>query len=226
MKKFGQIMVMALGFGLLTIALSSITSKPVAAEKVDPVLVTNTTAQAVPVRYATTPTVNVGTIPAISGSVSVSNFPSIQNVSLSNTSATPLFVDADSPARNSFTQTCHITNHLGESFAECGAVDHFVPFPISPNIAVVTGFTGEFTVPTGTVVEAVRLCWDGSNCTSSAGTFFNIIPVKIGNDGTLDHYSASLTSGPLFLPSARGTAIVSVLTNINPGSAVGGEIHA
>jgi hypothetical protein len=51
-----------------------------------------------------TPTVNVGSLPA----VQLSGTPA---VSVSNTASTPLYVDADRPARNSFSASCFTDNY-------------------------------------------------------------------------------------------------------------------
>ncbi len=85
MKQFSKVMLLALGFGLFAVVLSSLPSHIAVASGTAPVLVQNTAANPVPVSYPTPPTVNVGTLPAISGSVSVSNLPSSQNVSFNGT---------------------------------------------------------------------------------------------------------------------------------------------
>lgn len=95
MKKFAKIMLIAFGFGVVTVLIGFLTSMPTTAERpprVEPVKVTNTP---LPV----TGTVNVGNFPAtqnvnvtntslaVSGSVGVSSLP---NVTLNNSNTNPL----------------------------------------------------------------------------------------------------------------------------------------
>src|SRR5260370_38937538 len=92
-------MLIAVGFGILPLALSLVPSKPAGAAGAAPVMVTNTP---LPVQ-GTVGVNNFPTTQPISGTVSVGNFPTTQNVSFSNTSATPLHIrDVDNPAHNPF----------------------------------------------------------------------------------------------------------------------------
>src|SRR5260370_82801 len=94
MKQLRKILLITLGVGLVGIVISLITETPSKAtnNNIVPVSVTNTP---LPVTVTGSP------------SVSVSNFPSAQNVSVSNTSSTPIRVtDVDNPAHNAVFGTC------------------------------------------------------------------------------------------------------------------------
>jgi len=118
-KQFSKLMLIALGFGILTLALSLVPSKPVGAAGSAPVMVTNTP---LPVQ-GTVGVNNFPTTQPISGTVSVGNFPTTQNVSFSNTSATPLHIrDVDNPAHNPFgiAQVCRLA--VGSEGCEFGSI--------------------------------------------------------------------------------------------------------
>ena len=98
MKKITKILLIAVGFSMLTIALGSLTSRPVPAQappSTVPVTVKNTTAQPVPTSAQGTTTV--------AGTVAITSMPtvnariaspvSLAPGSLSNTASTPLFVE-------------------------------------------------------------------------------------------------------------------------------------
>jgi hypothetical protein len=79
MKQLAKVMLLALGFGILAVVLSTIPNHPAAASGSAPVTVVNTPN----VNVANSPTVSLasGTSVGINGSVSVANLPTVQNVS-------------------------------------------------------------------------------------------------------------------------------------------------
>jgi hypothetical protein len=108
MKKFAQIMLLTLGFGVFAVVLSLYPSQPAAADKpgtIDPVLVTNTPLPVTgnvnaavtslpPVQISGTPSVNAtitNTPVPVSGQVEVTNFPTAAgDVTVKNTATNPV----------------------------------------------------------------------------------------------------------------------------------------
>lgn len=207
MKQFGKMMLLALGFGILTVVLSYIPSRPAAAAGAAPVFVTNTGGSPVPVSYPTTPTVNVGTLPAISGSVSVSNFPNTQNVSFngtaqpisfSNTSTTPLFVDTNGPAREAVSGNCNAQGTNASGVTSCTLV--LVP---AGKVLVVESLSIRVKISASKQIED-NGCSISANDVSGNATFNFFTPALVlqGSDGTLNYYT---WGGPVTLYA--GTAI-------------------
>lgn len=132
MKRFGKILGLALGFGILAAVLAYIPSRPVAqAAGSAPVVVTNTTAQPVPV--AQSGTWNVG----ITGTPTV-GLANGSTVGINNTATTPVLVrDVDNAARHAIQSTLSL---------------------IVPDVSDSASGT-VFTVPTGErlVIESVSI---------------------------------------------------------------------
>jgi len=106
MKKLGSILLGTICLCILAIAVGLLTSAPAPAAPVVPtipVAVVNTPL-AVNASVSGTPTVNVNSLPA----VQLSGTPT---VNLSSTASDPLYVDADRPARNSFSASCNTQNY-------------------------------------------------------------------------------------------------------------------
>lgn len=109
MKQFSKLMLLAFGFGLLGVVLSSLSNHPVAAQGSSvPVTVVNTAARPVPVSYPTTPTVNIGTLPPIAGSVSIAGQPLSVNVA-----NTPSLTEQGTPFAQ---QLCFVSGAVGGCF--------------------------------------------------------------------------------------------------------------
>jgi len=164
MKQFSRLMLIALSFGIVTLALSLVPSKPVGAAGSAPVMVTNTplpiqgTVNAVQssawnVGISGTPSVNVAGLPAV-------QFNGTQPVTFSNAEANPIFTrDVDSAVRHPIVR--FVCSDVGTPGSNCGS---------SPNF---------FTVPSGArlVIEQV----DGT-CTQYSGTNVTGVGIKIQAD--------------------------------------------
>lgn len=118
MRKFGKILLIGLGFGLVTAVLGFLTSKPAPAQHVVPVRVVNTPlptsiSNAVRVSGAVNANVTNSVLP-ISGAVTatIANTPvpvsGTVNSNFSNTSSTPVFADTDGPARSGVAASCDV----------------------------------------------------------------------------------------------------------------------
>ncbi|HTF25821.1 MAG TPA: hypothetical protein VK937_18210 [Candidatus Limnocylindria bacterium] len=145
MKKFLKIMLITLGFGLVTVLIGFLTSRPTTAQFPPPV---------VPVKVTNTP------LP-----VTVSNFPAIQSVNFngapqpvffSNTTATPLFTrDVDNPVRQPVFGSCDAINLSPvNGFVSCdisfiSPTSNFSSVPAGKRL-VIEFVSGEADVPTGT----------------------------------------------------------------------------
>ncbi len=156
MKQFSKLMLIALSFGIVTLALSVVPSKPVGAAGSAPVTVTNTplpiqgTANAAQsgtwnvgingtpnVNIANAPNVNIGSLPAVqlaSGTtVGISGTPS---VNINNSGASPLFVQ-DSGSGFPFVQPAAVQIAAGQSQ---GHVEFMSPHGAVTVIESVSGF--------------------------------------------------------------------------------------
>jgi hypothetical protein len=134
MKRISKILVAALSFGLVAVALGFLTKS--SAQAPSPVTVDNTTTNPVPTSAVGTTTVSgrvsaaqlgawrVGALQSgswsvgitntsipVSGSVGVSDLPA----NLSTTPTTPVYVDTDRPARNGFNSQCSTGNTVDSS---------------------------------------------------------------------------------------------------------------
>jgi len=125
MKKFGKILLIGLGFGLVTAGLGFLTSNPTPAQLPPPsvpVKVTNTPlpvqgtvsiSNTVPVAGTVNAYVTNSVLP-VSGAVTatIANTPvpitGAVTADFSNTSSTPLFADTDGPARSGFGASCFV----------------------------------------------------------------------------------------------------------------------
>ncbi len=164
MKQFSKLMLIALSFGIVTLALSLVPSKPAGAAGSAPVMVTNTplpiqgTVNAAQsgawnVGINGTPSVNVAGLPAV-------QFNGAQPVTFSNAEANPIFTrDVDSAVRHPIVR--FVCSDVGTPGSNCGS---------SPNF---------FTVPSGArlVIEQV----DGT-CTQYSGTNVTGVGIKIQAD--------------------------------------------
>jgi hypothetical protein len=160
MKKFAKIMLIALGFGLVTVALGFLTSQPAPAQA--PI-------STVPVRVTNTPLPVQGTLGASQNgawNVGVSNFPATQTVSFngvaqpvsfSNATGIPLFTrDVDNPARQPVFGSCGVINQLPTNggFVSCNIsftspTSSFSSVPAGQRL-VIEFVSVEADVPTGT----------------------------------------------------------------------------
>lgn len=127
MKKFAKIMLITLGFSLVTGAIGFLTSKPAPAQAPPPVVPVRVTNTPLPitgnVNVTNSPLAVSGNVAAnVSGTVNVGNFPATQNVSgtvalsgtspvslSNNTPTTPVYADDERPARNGFAANCTAT---------------------------------------------------------------------------------------------------------------------
>lgn len=163
MKHFGTMLV-GLGIGLGGVVLGSLPSQPTV--KADE------TRRTVPVAVENTPTVNVRTLPAITGSLSiagqpvsvnVNTLPAVQlapgttvgvtggNFSFSNTASTPIFTrDKDNPALAPFQATLCASPTINP----CGNIDFAVP--VGKTLVIEFVSTACFSA-TGSVVGALSL---------------------------------------------------------------------
>ena len=148
MKKFARIMLIAVGFGLVTVALGFLTSNPRPAQAAPiaaPVIVTNTP---LPIQGSVTASISNASVP-VSGTVAVSSLPPVtlsgtSPVSFSNTPTTPIYADADRPARNGFGAQCFSppvdsSGQTGCTIATIPAGREVVIETITCHIAVGTG---------------------------------------------------------------------------------------
>src|SRR6266567_3823938 len=164
MKQFSKLMLIAVGSGILTVALSLVPSKPAGAAGSAPVTVTNTP---LPVQGTVgaaqsgawnvgingTPSVTVAGLPAV-------QFNGTQPVTFSNAEANPIFTrDVDSAVRHPIVR--FVCSDVGTPGSNCGS---------SPNF---------FTVPSGArlVIEQVD-----STCTQYSGTNVTGVGIKIQAD--------------------------------------------
>src|SRR5437773_5009395 len=174
MKQFSKLMLIALSFGIVTLALSLVPSKPVGAAGSAPVMVTNTplpiqgTVNAAQsgawnVGINGTPNVNVAGLPAV-------QFNGTQPVTVSNAEANPIFTrDVDSAARHPIVS--RVCSDIGTPGLNCG---------LDPNF---------FTVPGGArlVIEQV----DGT-CTQYSGTNLTGVGIKTQTDTSIVEHSIPL----------------------------------
>lgn len=127
MKPFSKVIVPAVCVGILAAVLLSVPAQPVGAQRITPVLVTNSPLETT---VTNTPSVTISGTPA---------------VSVGNTSATPLFVrDVNGPDAQPFARDCLIETFsatgLGScSFAAVPAGKRWVIKNVSGQLAVDTG---------------------------------------------------------------------------------------
>ncbi len=129
MKHFTKIMLLALGFGLFTVLLSSLPSRPsVAADDIKTVIVGNTPLPitgSVNANIAGNVNANItnAAVP-VTGTVAVSSLPAVtlsgsSTVSVTSSSAAPVFVDIDEPSRHPYQSTCANGASAGEAANGC-----------------------------------------------------------------------------------------------------------
>ena len=174
MKQFSKLMLIALSFGIVTLALSLVPSKPAGAAGSAPVMVTNTplpiqgTVNAAQsgawnVEINGTPSVNVAGLPAV-------QFNGAQPVTFSNAEANPIFTrDVDSAVRHPIVR--FVCSDIGTPGGNCGSAPNF------------------FTVPGGArlVIEQV----DGT-CIQYSGTNVTGVGIKIQADTSIVEHSIPL----------------------------------
>ena len=188
MKQFGKIFCLALGFGILAAVLASVPSRPVAqAMGAAPVLVTNTTAQAVPTSAQGT-TAIAGTVQAQQNgtwNVGING-----NVTVGNTASSPVLVrDVDNPARHPFQKLL------------CSGLANFACQGAPPS----------FTVDSGKQLVIEFVAW--SCTTQSSSSISSVVLISAPSSG--DFNGAFWLSVPPLGPSA--TSFASQLTRIYAG---------
>lgn len=160
MKKMAKILLIGLGFGLVTAVLGLLTSKPTTAQlppaplPVVSVKVTNT-----PLPVQGTVNANVTNTVPVSGTVAVNSLPAI---SLNNNTTSPLFVrDVDNPARQPVLGACDLIQVSGPTFQSCDvhfatdvpAFSGFITIPAGYRL-VIEYVSGEVDLPTGTAIPS------------------------------------------------------------------------
>jgi len=188
-------MLIALGFGLVTVVLGFLTSNPRPAQAAPgaPVIVTNTplpvqgsvnanVTNTVPVS-GTVAVSSVGSLPPVSGTVSLSGTP---NVNVVNTESGPVPVEPDAAAaRLRFASRCLLSGPISpfrDSLNSCASV------------AVLSGYrlaletiSLSVTVPSGTVIENALYGHFQAPPASTIPIGF-VVLTKVGSDATRDFY--------------------------------------
>jgi hypothetical protein len=212
MKQFSKIMLLAFGFVILAIVLSSIPSKPTAAANPAPVTVVNTATNPVPVSPQ-------GTTP-VSGTVSATQN-GMWNVGITNTSSSPISVrDVDNPAHNAVQGFCQITaltagsNSCTVNLYTQSSSGSITTVPAGHELVIET-VSSETGLATG--IKPVTL---GLSTELGGNTFGSIsVPTFTGHltsPAALDQYASSQQ---LRLYADPGTSLTwGVFTNGDPGS--------
>jgi hypothetical protein len=120
-------------------------------------------------------------------SVSVSNFPSTQPVSFSNTSTSTLFVDTDGPARQA------VSGHCGANFTGSGGATCTLVSVPSGKILVIDTISAAVTPLAGKAVNDVAcdVPVTDINDSSTTNRFHIGVPLE-GSDGTNDWYLSTI----------------------------------
>jgi hypothetical protein len=200
--KFVKIMLIALGFGLVTVVLGFLTSNPRPAQAAPgaPVIVTNTplpvqgsvnanvtgtvnanVTNTVPVS-GTVAVSSVGSLPPVSGTVSLSGTP---NVNVVNTESGPVPVEPDAAAaRLRFASRCILSGPISpfaDSLNSCASVS------LSAYRLALETVSLSVTVPSGTVIENALYGVFQAPPASTIPMGF-VVLTKVGSDATRDFY--------------------------------------
>ena len=212
MKRLAKALVVLLGLAVIGSVASLVPQKSATATGSAPVTVMNTTP--IPVAGSVTATVS-GTVAAqqsgswnvgITGTpnINVGNFPTVQPVSFSNSSSTPLFVDTDSPARSAASGQCNA------SYSQIGIADCILVTVPAGKILVVDTLSASANVPSGQSVSELELLTQARDVSGAAVELSYIVPVRlIGSNsntffGKADFYAFG---GPLTFYAIGGSTI-------------------
>ncbi len=221
MKKITKILLLALGFSLLTVALGFLTSSPApAAPGPTSVTVVNTP---LPVQGAVNANITNATVP-ISGSVAVSSLPPVlgtvnanitnssipvtfsgtPNVHVFNDNGAPLFVDPNaSAARNAIQQNCGAAGFDGSGAGGCtmytvGAGVNLVVDSASESLQGIATGTGEY-------IQHLEIGAPPSSTSTLVVPLIYLAPTQVGTNGPLTWYTAN-TNARLYFPTGSTVA--------------------
>jgi hypothetical protein len=166
MKKITRVILAGLGLGLVTLVLAFFNSRPTSGQLPPPVVPVRVTNTPLPVQGSVNAAV-AGTVNASQNgawNVGVNNFPATQSVSfngapqpvsLSNTTAAPLFTrDVDNPARQPVLGTCDaisqlpVNNYVSCDLSFTSPTTSFTSVPAGQRL-VIEFVSGTADVPTG-----------------------------------------------------------------------------
>lgn len=181
MKQFGKIILLAVGFGVLALALSSLPHQTAIAAGGAPVVVQN-----------------FPSVQPVSGTVNVANFPTLVATSVSNSSPAPLYVrDVDNPAHHPLVLTAQCTILSGATSCEGDTTG--TPSFKEYVIETVSGVVGVDKGLDATLAVIIT--------TSGSVQSYHLPLLHSRTDGGTDEY---VTSAPNIRLYADGAGLISV----------------
>jgi hypothetical protein len=217
MKKFAKIMLIALGFGLVTVALGFLTSNPAPAQLPPPVVPVKVTNTPLPVQGSVSAAVT-GTVAASQNgawNVGVNNLPAVQSVSfagtqpvslsgtspvsISNGPFSPIIVEPDAAAAAHADELNCVFNGSISGFQSGQNVCTFSSIQAGQN-RVVENFGLTLTVAAGTIIENAFLGFFQPPPAQTVPMLFLSL-TKMGTNGIFDYYVGE-QEGHVYLQSS------------------------
>jgi hypothetical protein len=229
MQSIRQGLTAAAGLVIVVAALGIIGSEPARAAKTDDVKVVNTLAEPVPTLVTNNPLPVAGSVTAhidnatlpVSGTVAVSSLPAVTlsgtpQVSLSNTSSTPLFVDTGGPTRAAIGSQCF------DNFDATGSANCLLATVPANHTLVIETITCTASVANGTPLVPIVLNMGGPPIGGGAPISLNhrlLMTHAASITGGLDYYGLTAQVRMYAAGGNGGSTGVSVFVGVGPGSA-------